>query len=120
MRPVPSEARQHFVGNQQHAETITQTTDAGEKFARPDDHAARALQHRFDNHRRRTFAETCERPLQIGQAVDPARSTLEAERTAVAVRRVRPLHLEQQRRERRVKIESSLTDIAPTVSPWYA
>ncbi len=95
--------------------SIAEAPHAGQELARPDDHPARALQHRLDEHRgdrRRRGSAASQRRPSVGRATDrasvrPARpgtrcrtSPLEAERTAVAVRRVRADDVEQHRRER--------------------
>ena len=45
-----SKAREHLIGDHQHAVAVTELADAVEKLAGPYDHAACTLQHRFDEH----------------------------------------------------------------------
>ena len=98
-----AESGEHFVGDEQHAEAIAEPAHAGEKFRRPDDHPAGALQHRLDDAPRRPLASCQRTPASASrsrQAIDLAGRALEAERAPIAVRRVRAHDLEQQRRER--------------------
>ena len=95
-----AESGQHFVGDHQRAVAVAEPADAGEKLARPDDHPAGGLQHRLDEHRRDRGSGLLQRRFEAAEAIDPAAGALEAERAAIAIRRVGAPHREQQRRER--------------------
>src|SRR6266545_3869124 len=95
-----SEAGQHFISNHERAVAVTQPSHASKKFSWPDDHAARALQHRFDQHARDCPALFAQQALQIIQAINAARSTLQTERAAIAVWRMSARDTKKQRRER--------------------
>ena len=64
------EAGKDFIRDQQHSVAVTQPPHAAQKFARPNNHAARALKHGFDQNRSRVLALLLQTPLQIAQAVD--------------------------------------------------
>ena len=113
-----AESGEHFVGDHQRAEAVAERADAGQKLRRPHDHAARALQHRLDEHGRRLSPDAprgAARDRQ-GNRCGTSRDRVRAGSDSSTARaRARPENSSGV--NARVKTDSSLTDIAPTVSP---
>ncbi len=67
------ESGEDFIGDHQYTVAVAQLADARHEFRRPHDHAARGLQHGFDQYRRHRaalFGEPCRQVLQAVDAHD--------------------------------------------------
>ena len=105
IRPV-AESGQHFIGDEEHAKAIAEAAHAGEKFRRPDDHAAGTLQHRLDDDGRRGVANRRQRLLEAGKTINLACRALESGSDTGS--EGAGAHHREQQVNGRVKIESSL------------
>ena len=96
--PGAAETGEHLVGDQQRFVFVAQPANARDEFRGPHDHAAGALQHGLDQHR--------------GDGIVASRSAFSMS-SRPRTRSTGNIIVENAR----VKTESSLADIAPTVSP---
>ena len=96
-----AEAGEDFVRNQQHIVSGGQAADSGKKFLGMNDHPARALKQRLDNHGGDFIALLGKQALQFVQAFDLAGCAREADRAVRAVGRMRAQDRNSQGIERR-------------------
>ncbi len=88
----PPESGQNFIRDQKNIVLRAQRANLLKKFDRMNDHAARTLQQRFNNNRRDFVRSLSQKMFQLLNAFDVAGFALQTNRTAVAIRRMHPMH----------------------------